>query len=76
MLGFLESLPAGPLYALIGFLAAVENIFPPVPGEGLRFQLVVEPEALLAVAHVEDGKLHYDRVFKLDGPGDLPQSAR
>lgn len=30
---FLESLPPGPLYAIIGALAAVENVFPPVPAD-------------------------------------------
>jgi membrane protein DedA with SNARE-associated domain len=30
---FLESLPPGPLYAVIGALAAVENVFPPVPAD-------------------------------------------
>ena len=29
----LERLPTGPLYALIALLAAVENIFPPVPAD-------------------------------------------
>lgn len=33
VLTFLESLPPGPLYALIAALAAVENIFPPVPAD-------------------------------------------
>jgi len=33
LLHFLESLPAGPLYALIAALAAVENVFPPVPAD-------------------------------------------
>lgn len=33
LLAFLESLPPGPLYALITALAAVENIFPPVPAD-------------------------------------------
>ena len=33
LLHFLESLPAGPLYALIAALAALENIFPPVPAD-------------------------------------------
>ena len=33
MLRFLETLPPGPLYALIGLLAAVENVFPPVPAD-------------------------------------------
>ncbi len=32
-LATLESLPPGPLYALIGLLAAVENVFPPVPAD-------------------------------------------
>jgi membrane protein DedA with SNARE-associated domain len=32
-IAFLEHLPAGPLYALITLLAAVENIFPPVPAD-------------------------------------------
>ena len=32
-LAFLEQLPTGPLYALIAVLAAVENIFPPVPAD-------------------------------------------
>lgn len=30
---FLESLPPGPLYAIIGALAAVENAFPPAPAD-------------------------------------------
>ena len=33
LLTFLESLPAGPLYGLIAALAAVENVFPPVPAD-------------------------------------------
>lgn len=33
LLGFLESLPAGPLYSAIAALAAVENIVPPVPAD-------------------------------------------
>jgi len=33
LLETLESLPPGPLYALIGLLAAVENVFPPVPAD-------------------------------------------
>lgn len=33
LLRFLESLPPGPLYALITALAAVENVFPPVPAD-------------------------------------------
>ena len=33
LLATLESLPPGPLYALIGLLAAVENVFPPVPAD-------------------------------------------
>jgi len=32
-LATLETLPPGPLYALIGLLAAVENVFPPVPAD-------------------------------------------
>jgi len=32
-IAFLESLPPGPLYAIIGALAAVENVFPPVPAD-------------------------------------------
>lgn len=32
-IAFLESLPPGPLYAIIGALAAIENIFPPVPAD-------------------------------------------
>ena len=32
-IAFLEHLPPGPLYALIAVLAAVENIFPPVPAD-------------------------------------------
>ncbi len=31
--GLLERLPAGPLYGIITILAAVENIFPPVPAD-------------------------------------------
>jgi tRNA pseudouridine55 synthase len=50
------------------------ELFPGAPAEGVRFQLLVEGDSLLAVAHVEGGKLVYDRVFKLDAPGDLPQS--
>ena len=30
---FLEALPPGPLYGLIAALAAVENVFPPVPAD-------------------------------------------
>lgn len=30
---FLESLPPGPLYGLITALAAIENVFPPVPAD-------------------------------------------
>ena len=33
LLRFLESLPPGPLYGLIAALAAVENLFPPVPAD-------------------------------------------
>jgi membrane protein DedA with SNARE-associated domain len=33
ILRFLESLPPGPLYVAITVLAAVENIFPPVPAD-------------------------------------------
>lgn len=33
LLRFLEGLPPGPLYAVITVLAAVENIFPPVPAD-------------------------------------------
>jgi len=33
LLRFLESLPPGPLYGLITALAAVENVFPPVPAD-------------------------------------------
>jgi membrane protein DedA with SNARE-associated domain len=33
LLHFLESLPAGPLYGLIAALAAIENVFPPVPAD-------------------------------------------
>jgi membrane protein DedA with SNARE-associated domain len=33
LLAFFESLPPGPLYAVIALLAAVENIFPPVPAD-------------------------------------------
>jgi membrane protein DedA with SNARE-associated domain len=32
-IAFLESLPPFPLYATIGALAAVENVFPPVPAD-------------------------------------------
>ncbi|HWC73830.1 MAG TPA: VTT domain-containing protein [Gemmatimonadales bacterium] len=32
-IAFLEQLPTAPLYALIALLAAVENIFPPVPAD-------------------------------------------
>jgi membrane protein DedA with SNARE-associated domain len=32
-IAFLESLPPAPLYAIIGALAAVENVFPPVPAD-------------------------------------------
>jgi tRNA pseudouridine55 synthase len=56
-----------------GLRLAVE-LFPGAPPEGQRFQLIVEPDSLLAIAHVDGDKLRYDRVFKLDGPGDLPQS--
>ncbi len=33
LLRFLEGLPPGPLYGLITALAAIENIFPPVPAD-------------------------------------------
>jgi len=33
LLRFLESFPPGPLYGLIAALAAVENVFPPVPAD-------------------------------------------
>lgn len=33
LLHFFESLPPGPLYGLIAALAAVENVFPPVPAD-------------------------------------------
>ena len=33
LLHFLEALPPGPLYGLIAALAAVENVFPPVPAD-------------------------------------------
>ena len=33
MIRFLESLPEGPLYAIIGVFAALENIFPPAPAD-------------------------------------------
>ena len=33
LLAFLEGLPPGPVYVLITALAAVENIFPPVPAD-------------------------------------------
>jgi membrane protein DedA with SNARE-associated domain len=33
LLHTLETLPAGPLYFAIGVLAAVENVFPPVPAD-------------------------------------------
>ena len=33
LIRFLESLPPGPLYGLIAALAAVENVFPPVPAD-------------------------------------------
>jgi membrane protein DedA with SNARE-associated domain len=33
LLRFLETLPPGPLYGLIAALAAVENVFPPVPAD-------------------------------------------
>ena len=32
-LAFLESLPAAPLYGLIGILAALENVIPPLPSD-------------------------------------------
>jgi tRNA pseudouridine55 synthase len=51
------------------------TLWPNIPPEGERFQLVVDGGALLAIAHVDGGKLVYDRVFRLDAPGDLPQSA-
>ena len=50
------------------------ELFAGVPPEGVRFQLIIEPDSLLAVSHAEAGKLVYDRVFHLDAPGDLPQS--
>jgi tRNA pseudouridine55 synthase len=61
---------------IISGLQLPADLFPGALPEGERFQLVVEGDSLLAVAHVDHGKLHYDRVFKLDGQGDLPQSAR
>jgi membrane protein DedA with SNARE-associated domain len=33
VLGFLESLPPGPLYALVAVFSALENIFPPIPAD-------------------------------------------
>ena len=45
------------------------------PAEGVRFQLLVDGGGLLAITHVDGGKLVYDRVFRLDAPADLPQSA-
>lgn len=33
LIAFLESLPPGPLYLIIGALAAIENVFPPVPAD-------------------------------------------
>jgi membrane protein DedA with SNARE-associated domain len=33
LLHYLESLPPGPLYGLIAALAAIENVFPPVPAD-------------------------------------------
>jgi membrane protein DedA with SNARE-associated domain len=33
LLRFLESLPPGPLYALITAFAALENVFPPIPAD-------------------------------------------
>jgi tRNA pseudouridine55 synthase len=50
------------------------ELFTGVPAEGERFQLIIEPDSLLAVSHADGGKLVYDRVFHLDVRGDLPQS--
>ncbi len=36
---------------------------PPVPAEGMQFQLVEESGELLAIVHTAGGKLIYDRVF-------------
>lgn len=33
LINWLSSLPTGPVYAVVGLLAAVENIFPPVPAD-------------------------------------------
>ncbi|MGH7538316.1 MAG: DedA family protein [Gemmatimonadales bacterium] len=33
LIGFLESLPEVPLYAVVGVFAAIENIFPPAPAD-------------------------------------------
>jgi len=46
---WLESLPPGPLYAIIGVLAGLENIFPPVPADS-----VIALGALLAGRGVLD----------------------
>ena len=41
-----------------------------------RFQLADQTDRLLAIAHVEAGKVVYDRVFTLDAADDFPQSPR
>ena len=66
---FLESLPPGPLYGLIAALAAVENVFPPVPadtavalGAFLAGREVMDPWLVFAVtwsANVGSGAAVY-----------------
>jgi len=69
LLHFLESLPPGPLYGLIAALAAVENVFPPVPadtavalGAFLAGRGIMDPWAVFGVtwtANVSSGAAVY-----------------
>jgi membrane protein DedA with SNARE-associated domain len=69
LLHFLESLPPGPLYGLIAALAAVENVFPPVPadtavalGAFLAGRGIMNPWAVFGVtwtANVSSGAVVY-----------------
>jgi membrane protein DedA with SNARE-associated domain len=58
LIAFLEQLPPRPLYALITALAAVENIFPPVPAD-----VAVSLGALLAGRGVMNGWLVFGLVW-------------
>ena len=56
ILDWLESLPVAALYGCLAIIAAIENIFPPVPAD-----TVVQPPALLHwVYAVFDGMLAVD----------------